>query len=149
MAVPNTTTFSLQDVINELGITSNKSLSNCFTLAIDGLFDSSYKQSKTELDDFRNYNAGLTLVQFQMTSQKYFTNLDVNCLNNTYTTYWHDGTGLDPTVGDTIYEDSAGTTLHDGRFFGSNGFRKTSNSQLIIQVGINGNVTTTSSRCQP
>ena len=51
--VPNTATFSLQDVVNVVGGTS---LSAAFTNALDAKFDPTYKGSKNNLLNFRNYD---------------------------------------------------------------------------------------------
>lgn len=51
--VPNTTTFTLQDVINVVG---GASLSDAFANATDARFDPSYKGSKNNLLNFRNYD---------------------------------------------------------------------------------------------
>jgi hypothetical protein len=58
--VPNTTTFSLQDVVNVVG---GSSLSAAFTNAVDACFDPTYKGSKNNLLNFRNYDTtrGATL----------------------------------------------------------------------------------------
>jgi hypothetical protein len=56
-SVPNTDTFSLQDVIDVV-VPSSNDLQTCFNEAIDGLFDSTYSGTKTNLLNFRNY--GLT-----------------------------------------------------------------------------------------
>ena len=54
--VPDTSTFNLQDVVDVVpGIGSND-LVECFAHAIDGAFNSSYKESKNQLDDFRDYD---------------------------------------------------------------------------------------------
>ena len=56
MAVPNTNTFALSDVINEINASmSPKSLGECFTEAIGWLFDSNYYGDKDRLSNFRNY----------------------------------------------------------------------------------------------
>lgn len=59
MAVPNTNTFSLNDVRLELGLASNTNLSACFTASVDGSFDPSYKGAKDRLSNFRNYGAAV------------------------------------------------------------------------------------------
>lgn len=51
-SVPNTTTFSLQDVVN---VTGGTSLSAAFTNSVDAYFDVAYKGSKDNLLNFRNY----------------------------------------------------------------------------------------------
>jgi len=56
MAVPNTTNFTLQDVVNEI-VPSLNTLRTCFNEAIDALFDWAYRGNKDRLSNFRNYNA--------------------------------------------------------------------------------------------
>lgn len=59
MAVPNTTTFTLQDVKSEIesnGGSATTSLVAAFSNAIAAGFDSSYEGSKNQLLNFRNYN---------------------------------------------------------------------------------------------
>jgi hypothetical protein len=51
--VPNTSTFTLQDVINVVGGTN---LVSAFANATDARFDPSYKGSKDNLLNFRNYD---------------------------------------------------------------------------------------------
>ena len=53
-SVPNTNTFSLQDVVNVVG---GNNLISAFANSVDGCFDSAYKGSKNSLLNFRNYNA--------------------------------------------------------------------------------------------
>jgi len=55
MAVPNTSTFSLQDVQTELGGV-NDDLIECFSNANASGFDPTYEGSKNSLLNFRNYN---------------------------------------------------------------------------------------------
>ena len=55
MAVPNTTTFSLQDVVNEITPTTND-LVDCVSDATAGSYDSTYYTAPaTSLLEFRNY----------------------------------------------------------------------------------------------
>jgi len=54
--VPNTTTFSLQDVVNEVG-PDYSTLSSCFADAYTEYFDPTYSGSKNNLLNFRNYGA--------------------------------------------------------------------------------------------
>lgn len=55
MAVPNTNTFSLQDVVNEIKPTTND-LKSCVTSANNSLYDSNYyTEPATSLLEFRNY----------------------------------------------------------------------------------------------
>jgi hypothetical protein len=53
--VPNTTTFTLQNVTSVVGGTS---LSGAFALATDNKFDATYKGSKNRLTNFQNYCGG-------------------------------------------------------------------------------------------
>jgi len=59
MAVPNTTTFSLLDVVNEIN-PPNRSLNGCFVASNSSGFVSSYAGSKTQLSNFRSYNHSAT-----------------------------------------------------------------------------------------
>lgn len=57
MAVPDTTTFSLQDVVNEVNPTTND-LVDCIADAITGQYDPAYFTAPaTNLLEFRNYGA--------------------------------------------------------------------------------------------
>lgn len=55
MAVPDTNTFSLQDVVDEIP-SAQSSLVDCFSDAISTSFDPSYSGSKDRLSNFRNYD---------------------------------------------------------------------------------------------
>ena len=60
MAVPNTTTFDLQDVVDEVNPTTDD-LVACFAAANDNYFNPTYEGSKNSLLNFRDYgshNAG-------------------------------------------------------------------------------------------
>ena len=66
MGVPNTSTFSLQDVSNSIVEIPNN-LVSCFNGAVSSDFDGNYNPNSTgtsnNLLNFRNYaNAGLTAV---------------------------------------------------------------------------------------
>ena len=52
--VPNTTNFTLQDVVNAVQPSFN-SLRTCMNEADDALFDPAYKGNKDRLSNFRNY----------------------------------------------------------------------------------------------
>lgn len=56
MAVPDTSTVILSDVINEIGLSYPASLLNCFSNAIDAGFDPAYEGNKDRLTNFRNYS---------------------------------------------------------------------------------------------
>lgn len=149
MAVPNTTTFTLDDVRLEVDPTKNN-LNDLITVAnaqSPSEWDSDYAGSKNSLLNFRNYGAGPTFTAFQMQTQKSINEGAVDCFNTVFTTYYHNGANNEPTLFDNIYEDSAGTVSHDGRFFGSNGWRMCA-SGLTIAVNVGGQVTNTGNNCQ-
>ena len=115
MAVPDTNTFTLQDVVTEVNPTTDD-LVDCFADAVASKFDSNYSGSKNSLLNFRNYGA-VTLTTFHLT---------VNTPKSTFACYgtannvaYHDG---DPNtiaaVGDTVYSDSAGTTTYAAGTYG-------------------------------
>ena len=62
MAVPNTSTFSLQKVVNEISPSSN-SLAGCFAAANSKGFVASHKGSSDRLSNFRGYSHG-TLIYY-------------------------------------------------------------------------------------
>tara|TARA_R110000822_G_C15025687_1_gene463671 strand:- start:53 stop:523 length:471 start_codon:yes stop_codon:yes gene_type:complete len=58
MAVPNTTTFSLNDVRLELGLGATSDLIACIAAAVAGQYDPAYYTAPaTSLLEFRNYGA--------------------------------------------------------------------------------------------
>lgn len=58
MAVPNTNTFKLSDVCNELNLSgSDRKLSVCFSSANTNYFNSAYEGSKDRLSNFRDYGS--------------------------------------------------------------------------------------------
>lgn len=63
--VPDTTNFTLQDVVNATGGTS---LRQAFTNATAGLFDPAYVGSKDRMSNFRNYGGDFyQFVKFKVT----------------------------------------------------------------------------------
>lgn len=55
MAVPNTSTFTLIDVTDELGLSDGDGLFESFDEAESSFFDPTYKGSLDRLSNFRNY----------------------------------------------------------------------------------------------
>ena len=107
MGVPNTTTFELQDVVDEVNPTTDD-LVDCFADANASYFDSTYEGSKNQLLNFRNYGSGNALTQFSGSSGQ--NDVKFLCTQTVATSYWHNGAGTYPTVGDIVYTNSAGTT---------------------------------------
>jgi len=118
MAVPNTTTFTMQDVRLALGLPSNTNLAQCVTTAnSQGGWDASYSGSKNSLLNFRNYTAPPALTSF------YRTNISskagfFSCSYTTNLRLWHNGTGYLPVDGNIVYSNSAGTAFAPQGFFG-------------------------------
>jgi len=103
MAVPDTDTFSLQDVITELGLAPDEGLVECFEEAIAGSFDSNYNPNadgtNNNLLNFRNYGATIvapgigidfTHVSKSATWQGYFE----ASVSSTVTWEWDAASGL-------------------------------------------------------
>ena len=112
MAVPDTDTFTLQNVVDAVSPTTDD-LVDCFSDAVAADFDSTYSGSKNNLLNFRNY--GMTgLNEFLgSTGQSSSTGI---CALAILTTYYHDGTGSTPVVGDIVYTDSSGTLEFPARY---------------------------------
>ena len=107
MAVPNTNTFTLQDVVDELGLVS-EDLVACFAAAVDGDFNSTFKGSKDRLSNFRGYEVStVTLTSFYSSGGS--SSQTTACGQLDILTYYHDGSNSIPVVGDNVYSDSAGT----------------------------------------
>jgi len=125
MAVPDTNTFSLQDVVDEFDKLNPQpdDLVDCFASASAGAFDPAYEGSKDRLSNFRNYNgvfAGQVVTIFgqSLSSSSSWTN-QVITLDNAYIGHdvkfiWHyiSGTGFrgDLQVGGNA---TLGTTTFD------------------------------------
>ena len=109
MAVPNTDTFSLQDVQAELGGV-NDDLVECFANANTNLFDSDYEGSKNSLLNFRNYG-GYTKFYVSIVSGSATT----ACGYSPTILKYHDGTGDLPVIGDRVYSnnDGSGFSIND------------------------------------
>jgi len=121
MAVPDTSTFGLIDVINELELWEvNEDLVACFAHAVSNKFDSTYNPNSdgtnNNLYNFRNYGA-VTLTTFHLT---------VNTPKSTFACYgtannvaYHNGgSNTIAAVGDTVYSNSAGTTTYAAGTYG-------------------------------
>jgi len=132
MGVPNTTTFTLQNVVDVVNPTTDD-LVDSFADAVSSKFDSDYEGSKNQLLNFRNYD-GVTLIAVTMSSG---TSKDV-CNETPNITRYTDGTNFDgPVVGDVVYTNSTGTSfLASGNYKSQMG-----SSGSNVQIGSNGVVT--------
>tara|TARA_R110002060_G_C2027463_1_gene93009 strand:+ start:36 stop:467 length:432 start_codon:yes stop_codon:yes gene_type:complete len=120
MGVPDTTTFTLQDVVDVVNPTTDD-LEACFDDAVAGDFDSSYGPGdESNLLQFRNYDSsGPTPFLGSVASTPI-------CSQTVNITYYHNGSGTNPVLGDIVYTDSGGTAPYQYEsmkvnFGGSNG----------------------------
>ena len=117
MGVPNTTTFELQDVVDEINPTTDD-LVDCFNDANANYFDSSYEGSKNQLLNFRNYGSQNALTSFSGSSGQ--NDFKFLCGQTTGTSYWHNGSNSAPAVGDIVYTNAAGTSTFGSTWMKTN-----------------------------
>lgn len=132
MAVPNTTTFALSDVVTELGLIPPKSLGDCFASASASSFDPSYEGSKDRLSNFRNYGSGVTTSAIFMTQTGQGTGNGACAQPSTFLRYISGG-DVTPSNGDVIYTDASPSS---SPFNGGNLFY--SDTSLSFQVSTTG-----------
>ena len=114
MAVPDTNTFTLQDVVTEVNPTTDD-LTDCFADAVAASFDAAYEGSKDRLSNFRNYGA-VSLTAFTTNATWQSTNANA-CTQNPATTRYHDGAGFLPVVNDVVWNTSSGTGVPTGGYY--------------------------------
>ena len=129
MAVPDTTTFTLQDVVNEVNPTTDD-LADCFSDANIFLFDPAYSSS-VGLLKFRNYNGGFRTAFSASTRDK------DPCALALDQTYYFIQTTVNPVIGDTIYTAATGTgVLTAGNYkfapIGTNNIMKINSSGVFF-----------------
>jgi hypothetical protein len=140
MGVPNTTTFELQDVVDEVNPTTDD-LVDCFADANANYFDSTYEGSKNQLLNFRNYGSQNALSSFQGSSGQ--NDFKFLCTQSINTNYWHNGSNSTPVVGDIVYTNAAGTSTFGSTWLFSNysfglylGFDGTGSAGEITSTGL-------------
>jgi hypothetical protein len=116
MGVPNTTTFTLQNVVDEVNPTTDD-LVDCFSDSTASRFNSSYNPNAYGTDNnllnFRDYTDALT--SFSSSSgQGTTTGI---CTAEMLSLYYHTGSGSIPVSGDTCYSNSGGTTVLPPNFY--------------------------------
>lgn len=136
MAVPNTTTFSLQDVVNEIP-NGQTSLSECIAEASKGAYNNTYYSTPaTNLLEFRDYDesrvsSGLTTIQLgvNFTSDGACSNAQAATYTTRYinnasflgaTELWTDSAGTNPS-GSGYYSDGNDWRYWSGSAFTTNG----------------------------
>ena len=110
MAVPNTTTFALQDVVDEVNPTTDD-LADCFADATSSSFDSNYSGDKNNLLNFRNYG-GEQYWDYAAGTQSTITN--ICSLSLTEIIYQQHPTIQAFDFNDPIYSDTSGTLAPAG-----------------------------------
>ncbi len=110
MAVPNTTTFTLQDVVDEVNPTTDD-LADCFADATSSSFDSNYSGDKNNLLNFRNYG-GEQYWDYAAGTQSTITN--ICSLSLTEIIYQQHPTIQAFDFNDPIYSDTSGTLAPAG-----------------------------------
>tara|TARA_R110002153_G_C12924137_1_gene455112 strand:+ start:31 stop:459 length:429 start_codon:yes stop_codon:yes gene_type:complete len=135
MAVPDTTTFTLQDVADEFGLGSNDGLTDCFDEATSSDFDVLYEGNKDELLNFRNYGGIATRVSFSSSLA------DKNpCSLALDQTFWFvpaNSSQTIPAVSNTVFANSTGATkapTGNHRFISQSG--SVNSSMTINSIGI-------------
>ena len=142
MAVPDTTTFELQDVVDEVNPTTDD-LVDCFADAIASKFDSAYEGSKNQLLNFRNYGAVTDTSFLSGSGQQDVKSICSQAVN---TTKYHNGSNSNPSVGDTVYNNSGGSQATGDGYYAL-GTTQTTNGWYRITGG--GGVVATTTPCNP
>ena len=139
MGVPNTTTFTLQNVVDV--VDNDDNLVGVFNDAVASKFDSAYSGAKNNLLNFRNYDAAGTCTSF-LTSSQTFSNGCSAAPSSQNATYYHNGSNNYPVVGDTVYTNSScTTTVGSGNrpYYTANGndpfTRYTTNASGVVTAG--------------
>jgi murein DD-endopeptidase MepM/ murein hydrolase activator NlpD len=115
MAVPDTNTFTLQNVVTEVNPTTDD-LVDCFADAVANKFDSNYSGSKNSLLNFRNYGA-VTITTFHLTVNT--PKSSFACYGTADNVAYHNGgANTIAAVGDTVYSNSAGTITYPAGTYG-------------------------------
>ena len=115
MAIPDSGSgWGLTDVRVELGLGATSSLTDCFSAASPGSFDPTYEGSKDRLSNFRNYGASAGLTSFLIDITPSGSALAACLIAFSPITYYHDGAGPIPGLGDTIFSNIGGTFTFDG-----------------------------------
>ena len=117
MGVPDTTTFTLQNVVDE--IDNDDNLVGCFNDATASYFDSNYGPGdESNLLQFRNYGSQNALTSFSGSSGQ--NDFKFLCGQTTGTSYWHNGSNSAPAVGDIVYTNAAGTSTFGSTWMKTN-----------------------------
>lgn len=112
MAVPDTNTFSLQDVVDEINPTTDD-LQDCINDAVASKYDPTYYTAPaTSLLEFRNYGASLNSVTISYfgTGDAFKCSADYDVSITRYT----QRTGNVYEINDVVYTDASGNNVFQG-----------------------------------
>jgi len=134
MALPSSGPISGSQIAAELGLTGLAATN----LSLGGMIDSS-SLSSTNPDKYSEFYGYSNVTLTSYTGSAFQTGTKFICTQTLNVTYYHDGAGSFPAVGDTIYTDSGGTTVIGG---GNAGYNKI-NSLAYAKTNSSGVVTNT------
>jgi hypothetical protein len=119
MAVPNTNTFTLTNVIDDLNLPSNSSLLDCFNNAVPQHFDPTYEGSKDRLLNFRNYGVIPALTSVDIYGYNELISGGACGQNNTPMTRYTaaSNTSLTAVLSNPLYENSSGSIIADAGWY--------------------------------
>ena len=127
MALPSSGPLSINDIRVELAVSA-------FNQSLGGMADSASFAAPDAISDFYGYsNLTSYLGSAFQTVTKFI------CTQTRNVTYYHDGSGSTPAVGDTIYTNSGGTTVIGGGNAGYNrtsglGYVRTDSSGVVTNI---------------
>ncbi len=149
MAIPDTNTFSMQDVQNEFGTFVTNLTTAVFEGVGEGGFDVGYNPNSfgenNNMLNFRNYgNVSTGRRGFSRTIDNYATagaacnGVDVLGFDNNTTVSYHTGIGTIPAVGDTVYLAANGNAklYVSGRYWGA--FSDRSYTSVTFRTNVSG-----------
>lgn len=117
MAVPDTNTFSLQDVVDEINPSSND-LVQCVNDATTQFYDGRYfKAPATSLLEFRNYVEGVFLPSYSI---KFDDTIVKACSNTASLTTIYQNSGGVFNFNDPIYANALGTVFASEGYWSNN-----------------------------
>ena len=144
MGVPDTTTFTLQNVVDE--IDNDDNLVGCFNDAIASYFDSNYGPGdESNLLQFRNYGLQNSLTAFFSGPGQ--SDAKFLCSQALDRVRYHNGSGTYPVTGDTVYNNLTGQATQNFNYSSGNGIGGTILGYYTITGG-NG-VVSGSGPCNP
>jgi hypothetical protein len=121
MALTASGQLSLGDIATEMGVSlSNVSLTTQSTTGIN-TNSSSYPDGSTPhaVSEFYSYDhsASPSLTAFAVDESTYGDSAEACAAGSPGAAWYHDGAGSYPTIGDTVYTDSGGTTNPSDGFY--------------------------------